>query len=251
MTQHATSALRREVLDKTLIAARSHLPWATTQCARPNGGTIYRVDDGDARQHHPRSATRLRSGNTEGRTLLRRRCLLSMSQMLLVTVCSVAGAQTSPWSHLSLTGGPTLDASSYIYDPVSNRMVVYGGADSQAGCFTTIGDTWLITHANGMGGTPLWKEVSAAGTHPSARNRASAVYDQPHNRMIVFGGASCGGVAPELFNDVWVLFERQCRGRGSGLDPTEPARSASRGSRGTFGAIRSERQHNDDFRWLQ
>jgi hypothetical protein len=150
----------------------------------------------------------LRPENAEAGSLARQKCLLGSSLILLATFCSVAFAQTSPtspWSHLSLTGGPTLDSSSYVYDPGSNRMIVYGGADSQAGCFTTVGDTWLITNANGMGGTPLWQPVSPAGTPPPARNRASAVYDQKNNRMIMFGGASCGGVAPELYNDVWIL----------------------------------------------
>lgn len=138
--------------------------------------------------------------------LFREECLPAMSQVLLLTVCSVAFAQTSPWFHLSLTGGPTLDASSHIYDPVTNSIVVFGGADDPAGCFTTVGDTWILTNANGLGGPPVWQPVTVAGKHPPARNRASAVYDQHNNRMIVFGGASCGGVAPELLQDVWVLL---------------------------------------------
>ncbi|MGD0359893.1 MAG: GH25 family lysozyme [Bryobacteraceae bacterium] len=83
-------------------------------------------------------------------------------------------------------------------------MLIYGGVDGAGGCASQVGDTWLVTNANGLGGTPLWQEVSATGTQPPARNRASSVYDQAHSRMIVFGGASCDGFS-QLLNDVWVL----------------------------------------------
>jgi hypothetical protein len=146
--------------------------------------------------------------------------------MLPLFLGSFASAQTPtpPWLHLNLTGGPALDAPSYVYDPVTNQLIVYGGAnDSTTGCFTQVGDTWYVKNANGIGGAPVWQEASAAGTHPPARNRASAVYDQKNNRMIVFGGASCGGVAP-LLQDAWVLENANGVGGATWmpLNPPEP-----------------------------
>jgi hypothetical protein len=140
-----------------------------------------------------------------------------MLPLLLFGLLAFAQAPAPPWRHFSLTGGPSLDAPSYVYDSNSNEMIVFGGASSSGGCFTQAGDTWYITNVNGIGGAPAWQPVTAAGTHPPARNRASAVYDDKNNRMIIFGGASCGGVAPML-QDVWVLENAD----GLSTDPPVP-----------------------------
>jgi hypothetical protein len=77
------------------------------------------------------------------------------------------------------------------YDPIRNVMMVY---DSTAG-------VWVLTHANGLGGTPTWTMLSTTGNGPSGRSAFSTVYDPTSNRMIVFGGQG-GGVD---FNDMWAL----------------------------------------------
>lgn len=81
-----------------------------------------------------------------------------------------------------------------VYDPNSNRMIIFGGND----CFSDFfNDVWVLSNANGLGGAPGWTQLAPTGTPPSPRDGASAVYDPTNNIMIVFGGA---GTA-----EVWTL----------------------------------------------
>ena len=84
------------------------------------------------------------------------------------------------------------------YDPIRNVLMVY---DTTAG-------VWVLTHANGLGGTPTWTMLKTAGTGPSGRSAFTAVYDPTSNRMIVFGGQ--GGGAD--FNDMWALTNANGQG---------------------------------------
>lgn len=79
--------------------------------------------------------------------------------------------------------------ASAIYDPVRNRMVMFGGEYNN--------DTWTLP----MTGAPAWTSVTPLGSLPAAREYATAVYDPGRDRMLVFGGLSQGGA----LNDVWEL----------------------------------------------
>ena len=107
-------------------------------------------------------------------------------------------AQTPTWSDLIPSGtGPTLNSNPVVYDPASNRLIVFGGLTANGGCCTNA--TWVLTNANGTGGSPAWQQLAPAGTLPTGRVSHSAVYDANNNRLIVFGGGQ------NLLNDVWVL----------------------------------------------
>lgn len=111
---------------------------------------------------------------------------------------SVGGTPT--WGQLSPTGGPPSprNAHSAVYDQGSNRMIVFGGDN----CFATFNnEVWVLTNANGLGGTPTWTLLTTAGTPPAPSESMSAVYDPVNNRMILFGTANAGGHS----NQVWVL----------------------------------------------
>ena len=103
------------------------------------------------------------------------------------------------WITLSPTGTPPAARYSHsaVYDPIQNVMIVFAGNNCGS---TDFNDVWLLQNANGLSGTPAWVQLSPTGTHPSARELTSAVYDETSNRMIVFGGTNG---TPE--NDVWVL----------------------------------------------
>lgn len=74
-------------------------------------------------------------------------------------------------------------------------MTIFGGTNC---CnYVYYNETWILTNANGLGGTPEWIQVSFSGTVPSPRAGAQAVYDQPTNKMTIVGGNE--------LNDVWVL----------------------------------------------
>ncbi len=78
-------------------------------------------------------------------------------------------------------------------------MIVFGGFDPFG---NRLSDTWVLTNANGMGGTPQWSQLVVNGSSPSARYGHSAVYDPKTNEMIIFGGDDATG----FLNDSWILF---------------------------------------------
>jgi hypothetical protein len=84
---------------------------------------------------------------------------------------------------------------SAIYDPVRNRMVVFGGDDNSSPHY--FGDVWALS----LAGAPAWTQLTPTGTPPSRRSAHSAIYDPVRDRMVVFGGRDSTG----LYNEVWVL----------------------------------------------
>jgi len=64
-------------------------------------------------------------------------------------------------------------------------------------------DVWVLSNANGLGGTSTWTNTVAQGSVSSSpwRGGHTAVYDAASNRMIVFGGYN----GTTYLNDVWVL----------------------------------------------
>jgi uncharacterized protein YjbI with pentapeptide repeats len=106
------------------------------------------------------------------------------------------------WTQVSTLGTPppVRRGQSAVYNPGSNRMVVFGG--DPIGCGVgKYNDLWVLTNANGIGGTPTWASLSPLGTPPAARSDHAAVYDVANNRMIIFGGFGPSG----NLSDVWVL----------------------------------------------
>lgn len=96
------------------------------------------------------------------------------------------GSGSPSWQKLVPSGIPPAarESASAIYDSANNLMTVYGG---DAGS-TNFGDVWILSHANGTGGTPTWTQLSPTGSAPNTRSGHTAVYDSLNNRMIVFGG---------------------------------------------------------------
>ena len=99
--------------------------------------------------------------------------------------------------------------ASGAYDPNSNSLIVFGGNNCSTGYFN---DVWVLSNANGQGGTPAWSQLATAGAPPAARQSATAVYDSTNNVLTIYAGDAGG--AP--FNDVWVLSNAD----GSGGTPT-------------------------------
>jgi hypothetical protein len=74
-----------------------------------------------------------------------------------------------------------------IFDPLRNRMVIYGGFDAVPGSDEFMGDVWALDFNTDP---PAWTELHPGGTQPSGRVTTPAVYDPLHDRMIVYGGWS-------------------------------------------------------------
>jgi hypothetical protein len=110
---------------------------------------------------------------------------------------------TPEWTQLFPTGvAPTPRGNhSLVYDADTNRLIAFGGADTVG----YLNEVWVVTNANGLGGTPQWMQILPAGCLPTARIRLAAGYARASNRMIITTGFSEGASSLLFFNDVWVL----------------------------------------------
>ncbi len=97
------------------------------------------------------------------------------------------------WSDLDTPGPSARAFASMIYDPVRDRVVLYGGMNEG----TLFGEVWSYTFAD----PPAWSLLAPAGTAPDPRRGHTAIYDAPNDRMVVFGGNDAVGAT----NDVWAL----------------------------------------------
>jgi hypothetical protein len=100
------------------------------------------------------------------------------------------------WTLLAPSGTPPAGRFDHaaIYDPVGQRMIVFGGWNGAGVYFAGVSQLSLS-------GSPAWSTIAAAGSPPASRSGHTAVYDAARNRMLVFGGISGGTV----FNDVRTL----------------------------------------------
>lgn len=94
---------------------------------------------------------------------------------------------TPVWTQLSPTGTApaTRSGHSATYDATHNRMTVFGGFHLSK----AESDAFVLSFANGIGGTPAWTQIATKGTAPAVGFH-SAVYDSSVNDMYVFAGSS-------------------------------------------------------------
>jgi hypothetical protein len=109
-----------------------------------------------------------------------------------VWTLSLAG--TPSWMKLTPTGTPPSGREEHtaIYDPVRDRMVVFGGRATPG----YHSEVWALS----LAGTPAWTDLTPLGLAPSARVGHSAIYDPVRDRMVVFGGDD-----GRRRSDVWAL----------------------------------------------
>ncbi|HLF07510.1 MAG TPA: hypothetical protein VI893_10140, partial [Thermoplasmata archaeon] len=86
-----------------------------------------------------------------------------------------------------------------VFDPEGNRMIVSGGYNG-----SYMNDVWVLSHANGLGGSPSWSNTRPLGAphSPTPRFTPTAVYNVTENRMVLFGGSD-GTVR----NELWILLD--------------------------------------------
>ena len=105
------------------------------------------------------------------------------------------------WHKLAPTG--TLPGArrsgTAIYDPLRDRMVVFGGWDSRSDDVTSfLGDAWALDLTTDP---PGWGPLAPGGDTPIGRDAMQAVYDPLADRLVVYGGWS--GLA--FLSDTWML----------------------------------------------
>jgi hypothetical protein len=142
---------------------------------------------------------------------------------------------TPTWLELSPSGtAPSVRVhSAAVYDPTTNSMIVFGGNNCSKGYFN---DVWVLSNANGEGGTPAWRKLATFGTPPATRECSTAVYDSTNNVLIIYGG-DVNGVD---FGDVWVLSNANGTGGSavwSQLSPTGTAPMARTGHSAVYDSV--------------
>lgn len=111
---------------------------------------------------------------------------------------------TPTWNQLVPTGAAPLGDyySSAAYDSTTNTMMLFGGSIFGTSCSGNLSnETYVLSHANGAGGTPAWTKL-ATNNKPTSRQQAAMVYNPGSNRITVFGGLSNN---TGFLNDAWVL----------------------------------------------
>ncbi|HLF06331.1 MAG TPA: kelch repeat-containing protein [Thermoplasmata archaeon] len=105
------------------------------------------------------------------------------------------------WQNVTPASGPKgrFDPA-LVYDPGSDRYLMFGGGLTHGLGTLTFDDTWVFDPV-GLNWTRLMPHQS-----PDGRYTSSAVYDQVGKRMLLFGGACCHTDTPPsgyYFDDLW------------------------------------------------
>jgi hypothetical protein len=102
------------------------------------------------------------------------------------------------WSLRSLAGPtPIRTGYSMAYDPVGDRIILFGGRFLSNGAFIHPGETWEWNGAR-------WLQVAAKG--PTGRAGAAMAYDPARQRIVMFGGHTAfarGGVFLTHIAQTW------------------------------------------------
>ncbi len=112
-----------------------------------------------------------------------------------------------------------------VYDSSQNTMIVFGGTNCSSGYLS---DVWVLSNANGEGGTPAWTKLSPSGTPPAARENSSAIYDPVNNVLTIYGG-DIGGSG---FADAWTLSNANGQGGTPVWTELSPSGTAPNGRTG-------------------
>src|SRR5439155_21330614 len=111
---------------------------------------------------------------------------------------SVSG--TPQWTLHSGSSGPFRFDASAIYDPVGDRMIVYGGTQLGVSVHSS-----PSTYAFELSGAPQWVLLAPGGDFPYARSEHLALFDALRRNMLVYGGYEEGGYSNNVhyFEDFW------------------------------------------------
>src|SRR5262245_37496363 len=100
------------------------------------------------------------------RPLLPRTCAAWIAAVASIWIAAYAHAANENWTQIVTPSGPDAVADlSGAFDPISSRMIVFGGQ-------TPLAQTWALT----PWGTPHWDPLITA-LSPQPRHGASMVYD--------------------------------------------------------------------------
>lgn len=131
------------------------------------------------------------SSRTHNPTFQRRTLALALS--ILATSLFSFAADPSPltWTQLQpATGFPARAGFAAAYDPVSKKVVVFGGYDANGAIYN---ETWAFDGNS-------WQQI-ATPTSPTARFGGAMAYDRNIKKIVLFGGA----FGLSRLNDTWLF----------------------------------------------
>jgi hypothetical protein len=142
-----------------------------------------------------------------------------LKDVWLLTNANGTEPGTQEWVQLSPTGSlpPGRSAALVTYDASANRLIVLGGLGESN---HVLGDVWVLTNANGVGGQAAWEQITPAGNGP-VRYSLAGGYDSLTNRLIVSGGLEV--YSGSDINDTWVLTNANGTGGESRWQTLNPS----------------------------
>jgi len=105
---------------------------------------------------------------------------------------------TPNWERLATTSPPPgRQGHAMIYDPIPDRVVIFGGATGTTQSVQN--DAWTTILS---GGPPYrWVQLPTTGIPPLPRTDAAGVYDPVRQRFLIYGGTN----GTSVFDDAWTL----------------------------------------------
>ncbi|MFN8589187.1 MAG: kelch repeat-containing protein [Candidatus Eisenbacteria bacterium] len=102
------------------------------------------------------------------------------------------------WTPLTTAGTapPARRLHGAVYDPLGDRMIVFGGL----GASGPLDDVWQLS----LAGTPTWSRIVTTNS-PGARAAFAATFDAAANRLVVYGGYVPDSAYFNADAHVWVL----------------------------------------------
>lgn len=110
---------------------------------------------------------------------------------------SLSLGATIAWTDLGNRRPPQRWESATAVDPTRRVLWVHGGDAYDNDGRATRSDLWSMT----LAGTPEWSQPATTGTPLGRRYGHSAIYDEPRDRLVFFGGSD----TTSNWNDVWAL----------------------------------------------
>jgi hypothetical protein len=157
---------------------------------------------------------------------MNRKLQILMTVLLAWFFMSGKSVTAQTWSQLVTSGSPPTGDNVSNYDSTNNRLIVFFPRNS-----TLASDqVWVLTNANGLGGTPTWIQLAPTGTAPTINGLGSAVYDKAANELIVYGG--CGGTCSPALAGVYVLTHANGLGGTPAWSTSSPSMTIPRDSLG-------------------
>lgn len=110
-------------------------------------------------------------------------------------VWALSFSGTPAWTQLLPTGTPPSPRYAHvaIYDPLADRMLMFGGWEGNV----SNAELWSLT----LDANPAWTQIAQTATWPQARVYPSAIYDTQSQRMVLHAGHT--GSTP--LSDTWGL----------------------------------------------